>query len=55
MHDLNLENVVKEPTCCKPDNPTCIDLILTSDTRKLSNVKQLNLGYRIFMQWWPPC
>ena len=48
MHDLNLENVVKEPTCFKSDNPTCIDLILTSDTRKLSNVKTIETGLSDF-------
>ena len=38
MQELNLENVVKVPTCFKSDSPTCIDLILTSDKRKLANI-----------------
>ena len=28
MQELNLENVVKVPTCFKSDSPTCIDLYL---------------------------
>ena len=48
MHDLNLENVVKEPNCFKSDNPKCIELILTSDTRKLSNVRTIETGLSDF-------
>ena len=43
MHDLNLENVVKEPTCFKSDNPTCIDLILTSDKKVVISLHSLRL------------
>ena len=32
VHDLNLENIAKEPTCFKSVNPTCVDLILRSDS-----------------------
>ena len=47
MCEFNLENVVKVPTCFKFDNPTCIDLILTSDKRKISsiNVIETELSY----------
>ena len=44
MQELNLENVVKVPTCFKSDSPTCIDLILTSDQRKLANVRAIETG-----------
>ena len=39
-HDL--ENLIKEPTCFKGKNPTCIDLILT-------NQKQLFMKSRTFI------
>ena len=48
MHDLNLENIVKEPTCFKSDSPSCIDLILTSDSGKLSNTKTIETGLSDF-------
>ena len=37
--DLNiLKRLIKVPTCDKnPDNPSCIDLILTSKPRKFKN------------------
>ena len=41
MLDLNLENVVKVPTCFKSDSPTCNDLLLTSDSEKLSNIETI--------------
>ena len=41
MHDINLENIVKEPTCFKSVNPTCIDLNLTSDSGKFSNIRPI--------------
>ena len=48
MHDLNLENIIKEPTCFKSDSPSCIDLILTSDSGKLSNTKTIETGLSDF-------
>ncbi len=48
MQDLNLENVVKVPNWSKSDNPTCIDLILTSDKRKLANISALETGLSDF-------
>ena len=48
MQELNLENVVKVPTCFKSDSPTCIDLILTSDKRKLANIKAIETGLSDF-------
>ena len=50
MHGLNLENIVKEPTCFKPVNPTHIDLILTrAIVENFQILEQSKLGYRIFM------
>ena len=40
-HDL--ENLIKEPTCFKGKNPTCIDLILT-------NQKQVFMKSRTFIR-----
>ena len=48
MHSFNLENIVKEPTCFKSDSPTCIDLILTSDTSKLTNTATIETGLSDF-------
>ena len=48
MHDLNLENIVKRPTCSKSVNPTCIDLILTNDSRKFSNTRTIETGLSDF-------
>ena len=48
MQELNLENVVKVPTCFKSDSPTCIDLILTSDKKKLANIKAVETGLSDF-------
>ena len=39
MLEFNLENVAKMPTCFKSNSSTCIDLVLTSDKRKLSNIE----------------
>ena len=39
MCEFSLENVVKVPTCFKSNSPTCIDLVLTSDKRKICNIK----------------
>ena len=38
MCEYSLENVVKVPTCFKSDSPTSIDLVLTSDKRKICNI-----------------
>ena len=48
MQEFNLENVVKVPTCFKSDSPTCIYLILTSDKRKLSNIRAIETGLSDF-------
>ena len=48
MRDFNLESIVKEPTCFKSVNPTCIDLILTSDSGKFSNIRTIQTGLSDF-------
>ena len=48
MQELNLENVVKVPTCVKSDSLTCIDLILTSDKKKLANIRAVETGLSDF-------
>ena len=48
MHSFDLENIVKEPTCFKSGSPTCIDLILTSDTSKLTNTATIETGLSDF-------
>ena len=49
MHDLNLlENIVEKPTCFKYVDPTCIDLILTTDSGGLSNIKTNETGLSDF-------
>ena len=38
MQNLAINNIVKEPTCFKtPDNPSCIDLILTNRNQYFQN------------------
>ena len=38
MLNFGLDNIVKEPTCFKnPNNPSCIDLILTNRKQNLQN------------------
>ena len=44
MYDLNLENIVKETNFFKSVNPTCIDLILTSECGKVSNTRTIETG-----------
>ena len=44
----NLENVVKVATCFKSDGPTYIDLILTSDKKKLANIRAVETGLSDF-------
>ena len=48
MQELNLENVVKVPTCFKSDSPTCIELILTIDKKKLANIRAVETGLSDF-------
>ena len=48
MNSCNLENVLKKLTCFKSDNPTCIDLILTSDTTRLKNTTTIETGLSDF-------
>ena len=48
MQRLNFKNVIKEPTCFKSNCPTCIDLILTSDTGKVSNTRTIETGLSDF-------
>ena len=48
MNSCSLENVVKKPTCFKSDSPTCIDLILTSDTTRLKNTTTIETGLSDF-------
>ena len=48
MQEFNLENVVKVPTCFKSDSPTCIDLILPSDKKKLVNISAIETGLSDF-------
>ena len=45
----NLKNLIKSPTCFKnPDNPTCIDLILTSKHRSFQNTSVIETGLSDF-------
>ena len=48
MQELNLENIVKVPTCFTSGSPTCIDLILTSDKKKLANIRPVETGLSDF-------
>ena len=39
----NLKNIVKEPACFKnPVNPTCIDLFLTSTSKRFQSTKTVS-------------
>ena len=45
----NLTNLIKQPTCYKnPDNPTCIDLILTKDLRRFQSTCVIETGLSDF-------
>ena len=45
----NLINLIKQPTCYKnPDNPTCIDLILTNDPRTFQSTCVIETGLSDF-------
>ena len=48
MNSFSLENIIKEPTCYRSDSPTCIDLILTSDTSRLTNTMTFETGVSDF-------
>ena len=48
VRELSLENVVKVPTCFKSDNPTCIELVLTIDKRKISYINVIETGLSDF-------
>ena len=42
---FSLKNLIKEPTCYKNlDNPSCIDLILTSKAKSFQNLKAYEAG-----------
>ena len=42
-------NLVKEPTCFKnPENPTCIDLILTNKPLSFENTYVIDIGLSDF-------
>ena len=46
----NLKTLIKQKTCFKnPENPTCIDLILTNSPRSFQNSVYLKLGSLIFI------
>ena len=43
--DYNLKNLVEEPTCFKnPENPSCIDLILTNKKGSFCDTKVIETG-----------
>ena len=45
----NLKCIIKEPTCYKnPDNPTCIDLILTNFPKNIQELSTLETGLSDF-------
>ena len=46
---FNLHNLIKEPTCYKnPENPSCIDLILTNQKHYFQNTKVVETGLSDF-------
>ena len=43
--NYNLKSLIKQPTCYKnPDNPTCIDLLLTNAPRNFQSTCVLETG-----------
>ena len=47
----NLSNLVKEPTCCKnPDNPSCIDLLLTNRPNCFQSTMTMETGITDFLK-----
>ena len=41
MCEYSLENVIKVPPCVKSNSPTCIDLALSSDKRKICKINAI--------------
>ena len=48
MDIYQLKNLIKEPTCFKSDNPTCIDLILTNTSSSFQNSGTIETGLSDF-------
>ena len=49
LNAYNLKNLVHQKTCFKnPDNPTCIDLILTNSPRSFQNTNVFETGLSDF-------
>ena len=47
--DYNLSSLIKAPTCYKnPDNPRCIDLILTNSPNSFQNSSVVDTGLSDF-------
>ena len=45
----NLKSLINEPTCYKnPTNPSCIDLILTNQSRSFCHSKVIDIGLSDF-------
>ena len=49
MHNFNIVNIIKEPTCSKSDsNPSIIDVILTTCPKRLAAPMNVNIGLSDF-------
>ena len=49
MNNYNLKNLVNEKTCFKnPENPTCIDLLITNAPRSFNNTTVCETGLSDF-------
>ena len=49
LNTYNLKNLVKQKTCHKnPENPSCIDLILTNSCRSFQNTNVFETGLSNF-------
>ena len=48
MCECSLEDVVKVPTCFNSNSPIYIDLVLTSDKRKICNINIIETGLSDF-------
>ncbi len=48
MNTYNLNNLIKDFTCFKSDNPTCIDLILTNKSSSFQNSGTIATGLSDF-------
>ena len=45
-HNYNLTNLIKQPTCYKnPNNPTCIDLILSNTPRSFQSTCVIRFSF----------